>query len=300
MEQKQKVKEELIIAKSMKMLTTAYQEHALEQINIARYSVLASRDFALELTDIFTNVRTSYHNLLNTMHEKDKKKLEVLRKNMKNGKEVLVLVSANNKLYGDLIPKICRLFAEKARSTNSDLVVIGKDGRNFVENTGLPRPYTYFEIPDTGITEEILKPLIAHLLPYENVLLYCGKFNNVVSQEAIAASITGSSTVHEIAQTENVDNGKNKKHDTVFLFEPSIEYVMDFFENQIFSIILSQTISEAQLARFGSRIKAMETAQNNMEKVLSNLLKQQRRLKSIEVNKKQLAQFAGKRLWRQQ
>lgn len=292
MEQKQQLKQELLTTRSMKMLTTAYQEHALEQINIARYSVLASRDFAIELTTIFSNVRTSYENLLSSLVEKDKKQLAELRKRMKNGKEVLVLVSANNKLYGELIPKICRLFMEHAEKSNSDLVIIGRDGKNFVQAHGLKRPYQYFEIPDTNINHESLKPLLGYLLPYASVLLFCGKFNNVVSQEAIAASITGDQPAGE-----DTRSNEEKKKDDSFLFEPSIEYVMDFFESQIFSIILSQTISEAQLARFGSRIQAMESAQNNMQRLLEILLKKERRLKSIEIGKKQLQLFAGKALW---
>jgi ATP synthase F1 gamma subunit len=292
MEQRQQLKQELLTTRSMKMLTTAYEEHALEQINIARYSVLASRDFAVELTTIFSNVRTSYENLLSTMIEKDKKQLAALRKRMKNGKEVMVLVSANNKLYGEIIPKICRLFMDHANNSTADLVVIGRDGRNYVQTHGINRHYQYFEIPDTDISHETLKPLISYLLPYANVLLFCGKFNNVVSQEAIAASITGEQPLPNINQAKDV----NKKADD-FLFEPSIEYVMDFFESQIFSIILSQTISEAQLARFGSRIKAMESAQNNMQRLIEILLKKERRLKSMDIGKKQLQLFAGKALW---
>lgn len=291
MEQRQKLKEEMVITKNMKMMTTAYQEHALEQINFARYSVLASREFAIELAAIFGNVRHSYQRILEKMVEQDKKKLEELRKSLKNGKEVLVLVSANNKLYGELIPRICHSFIEKARATNSDLVVIGKEGKTYVDKAALNRPYTYFEIPDANINIDVLKPLTTHLLPYENVLIFCGKFNNVVSQEVIAAAVTGT-------ESESVKaDGQAKEKDTMFLFEPSIEYVVDFFENQIFSIILSQTISEAQLARFGSRIQAMETAQNNMQKLIDQITRRQKLLRALEINKKQLELFAGRRLW---
>ena len=291
MEQRQKLKEEMVITKNMKMLTTAYQEHALEQINFARYSVLASREFALELATIFGNVRHSYQRILEKMVDKDKKKLEELRKSLKNGKEVLVLVSANNKLYGELIPKICNHFIKKAMETNSDLVVIGKEGKILVDKAHLNRPYQYFEIPDSNINIDILRPLTTYLLPYENVLIFCGKFNNVVSQDVIEASLTG--TPPEAA----VKAGTESKHEDLFLFEPSIEYVVDFFENQIFSIILSQTISEAQLARFGSRIQAMETAQNNMQKMIDQIARRQRLLRGMEINKKQLELFAGRRLW---
>jgi F0F1-type ATP synthase gamma subunit len=294
MEQRQKLKEEMVVTKNMKMLTTAYQEHALEQINFARYSVLASREFAVELATIFGDVRHSYQRILEKMVDKDKKRLEDLRKSLKNGKEVLVLVSANNKLYGELIPKICALYIERAKATDSELVVIGKEGRIYVDRAHLNRAYTYFEIPDNEVNIETLKPLTTYLLPFENVLIFCGKFNNVVSQEAIAASITGAAVE---ADSEKTPEEKAKKDSELFLFEPSIEYVVDFFENQIFSIILSQTISEAQLARYGSRIQAMETAQNNMQRLIEKIVRRQKTVRAMEINKKQLELFAGRRLW---
>jgi F0F1-type ATP synthase gamma subunit len=291
MEQRQKLKEEMVITRNMKMLTTAYQEHALEQINFSRYSVLASREFADELTTIFGNVRQSYQRILERMVDKDKKKLEELRKSLKNGKEVMVLVSANNKLYGELIPRVCHQFIAKAKATNSELVVIGKEGKIYVDNAQLNRGYTYFQIPDSSIAIEDLKPLTTFLLPFENVIIFCGKFNNVISQDVIEASLTGA----------HLDAGATsstaQQHEDLFLFEPSIEYVVDFFESQIFSIILSQTVSEAQLARFGSRIQAMETAQNNMQKLIEQIFRRQRRLRGMEINKKQLELFAGRRLW---
>jgi len=73
---------------------------------------------------------------------------------------------------------------------------------------------------------------------------------------------------------------------------------MEFFESQILSMLLNQTVSEGKLARFASRIKAMEFAQNNIEKKLSILSYRERRLRSMGMNKKQLQLFAGRSLWR--
>ncbi len=269
----------------MKMLTQAYQEHALEQINFARYSVLSSREFMEELTEIFFNVKLSYESFLATLIQKDKAKQ--LAKLKKNGKEVLVLVSANGKFYGDIINRTSRLFYERALTEHADLVIIGKDGKRFCEQAGLTKPYTYFELSDTAVSLELLKPIIQLLVPYEKVTVFYGKFDNIVLQEAVEASLSG----------DMPKDNKTTKPRENFLFEPSIANVMEFFETQIFSLLLNQTMNDSKLARFASRVKAMESAQENLQKQLKILAHKELRFKASDINKKQLQLFAGRSLW---
>ena len=113
-----------------------------------------------------------------------------------------------------------------------------------------------------------------------------GKFNNIITQEPTSGSLTGDMPKEQVKQGE-----------TNFIFEPSVENIMEFFESQIFSMLLDQTISEGKLARFASRIKAMESAQNNLQKQLDILASKQRRLRGMEINKKQIQLFAGQSLW---
>lgn len=285
MEQRKKIKEEILISKNLKMLTRAYQEHAIEQINFARYSVIASREFSDDLEQVFIDVKTSYKELVTELLAKQKKgKVAELKK---NGKEIMVLITANNKLYGDIIPKICQLFYEQAKTSNADLAVIGKQGKSYIDNSGLGKNYQYFELPDTNVQLTQLKPITETFIQYDKVTVFHGKFNNMVSQEAVEAYVSG-----DIPQDDNTEKTKQR-----FIFEPSVTNILEFFENQIFSLLLSQTVQEAQLARFGSRIKAMELAQENMQKWLSTLLQKEQRLKNITQNKKQMELFAGRALW---
>lgn len=287
MEQRRKLKEEILMGTNLKMLTRTYQEHAIEQINFARYSVIASREFSDQLEEVFINVKTSYRNALqNALMGSKKGKVEFpIRK--KNGKEILVLVTANNKLYGEIITKICRLFYEQAKASSADIAVIGKQGQSFIEATDLKKQFVYFEIPDSNVTENQLNPIITKLLEYDKVTVFHGKYNNMVSQEAVEAYVSG-----DIPEKEQADSKET------FLFEPTVENILDFFERQIFSLLLNQTIQEAQLARFASRIKAMELAQQNMSHWLEMLGQRERKLKNALTNKKQLELFAGRSLWR--
>ena len=283
MEQRAKLKDDIGLNKNLKLLTRAYQEHAIQQINFARFTVLGTRDFSEELKEIFFNVKSSYKRALEIAERHGR---SLSRK--KNGKQVLVLVTANNKLYGELIPKICQLFFKNAKeSPQADLIVIGKQGKEYLAEAKLNRPYLYFNIPDTKVTLDYIQPLAAKLVEYEAVIVFCGKFNNLASQEPIKAHLTGDLLLEDKEETSQED----------YVFEPDLEEILTFFESQIFSLILNQTIQEAQLARFAARIQAMEAAQTNLQRWLEKLVHQERKLRSSENSKKQLAQIAGRALW---
>jgi F-type H+-transporting ATPase subunit gamma len=284
MQANRKLKDEISTNSQLKLLTQAYQEHAITQINLARYSVVASREFMQELAEIFSNVKSSYEIYLKALGSKGKKQLQ--EKLEKNGREVLILLSSNGKFYGDLVNKVSRLFLEAARNKNVDIVIVGSEGKKLYEVSHINKRFSYFEIPDTNITLEMLKPLIVNIIPYKKATIFYGKFNNIITQEPVESSLTG-----------DMPATQAKEGETNFLFEPSVEKIMEFFESQIFSMLLSQTVNEGKLARFASRIKAMESAQNNLEKQLEALVNRQRRLRSMEINKKQLQLFAGRSLW---
>lgn len=286
MQAQRKIIEEIGVNEQLKMLTQAYQEHAIVQINLARFSVLSSREFMEELSEIFFNVKNSYELYLKSLGGKQKQyhkdRIE------KNGREVLILLSSNGKFYGDLVNKVCRMFAEQAKTMDVDIIIVGNEGKKFYLGTGITKPYTYLDLPDTTVTLDMLKPLIQAIIGYKKATVFYGKFANIIDQSAVETSLSGDLPPSD----KKLDQAKED-----FLFEPDLEKVMEFFESQILSMLLNQTVSEGRLARFASRIKAMEFAQNNIEKKLHLLTSRERKLRSMGMNKKQLQLFAGRALW---
>jgi F0F1-type ATP synthase gamma subunit len=55
------------------------------------------------------------------------------------------------------------------------------------------------------------------------------------------------------------------------MFEPSVEKILMFFETQIFASLFDQAVHESQLAKFASRILAMDRAAQNIEVKLKRL-----------------------------
>jgi len=289
MEEKHRITEELNLIISLKMLATAYEEIAVIKMRFARDSVLHNRDFLSSLSEVFKNVKSSYKKRLLSMQKKNQSH-NVLHfsTHQTNGRAIFILLSANNKLYGEIVPKVFHAFIEKAKTSDVDIAIVGKLGKELFEASRINKPYMYFEIPDVEKNIEDLKPLVNHILQYETVTLFHGKFLNIISQEAVATNITG----EESLPTEE---GGIKQYG--FIFEPSMEVVLSFFESQIFTSFLQQAIHEAELARFGSRISVMEKALEYIIAKSEKLTMMEKQLKYRIANTKQLERLAGISLW---
>jgi ATP synthase F1 gamma subunit len=301
MAEDKKIKERIETNEGFDLLTRSYQEHAVGQINFARFSVLYSRGYANDLAEIFSNVKTSYVKGLTLKENKGPVK--------KNGKDLWILLTANNKLYGDIITKTCQFFLSHLRSTrkeNTDIAIIGRQGKNFIDESRIDWPYRYVEIPDTNVKVDYLKDLLTELIKYENIYVFYARYDNLISQTPVQAILSGEINIENTSEKSSspadkkgwsdfiaTDNTKKQK----YLFEPGINEIMSFFENQILSLLLNQTVQEGQLARFASRINAMETAQSNIHKQLENLKMEEKLFKMKSINKKQLELMAGRKLW---
>jgi F-type H+-transporting ATPase subunit gamma len=150
-------------------------------------------------------------------------------------------------------------------------------------------PYMYFEIPEANVTIEDLKPVVFNLLNYEKVNVYFGKFENILNQNPTVMNVTGDQTMDDKPSSEDYPDD--------FLFEPSLDKILNFFEVQIFTTLFKQTIYESQLSQFASRITAMETALQNIEENSTKLNADSRRFRRLEYNRKQLGAIAGISLW---
>src|SRR5438045_1927164 len=126
MEEKHKLAEEINLAQSLQMLATAYEEISVMKMRVVRDKVLHTREFLDSLSDVFVNVKTSYkHKLEEAPQPSGSQKILQFSTHQTNGKEIFVLLSAKNKLYGDIAVKTFLLFQEKLKTTNADIAIVG-------------------------------------------------------------------------------------------------------------------------------------------------------------------------------
>lgn len=282
------IKEEIDFVNLLRGLLNAYEEVSVMKMYKVRSSVLRTREFLDGLSDVFRDVKLAYKQEILKYVRKGVKDKLLLSAIQKNGKEVMVFSSANEKLYGDIISRTFRLFMSDAEKSSADIVVIGKLGKEMFERRELGRNYVYFDLPDEHVTISDLKQIASYVLPYNKVTVYHGKFINVINQEPASTNVSGE---EELKREETERNRR-------FLFEPPLKDTLAFFETQVFASFLKQTFSESNLARYASRIRAMEEGLDSTISRFNYLVTKQRRLKNAISNKKQLATISGIALWK--
>ncbi len=295
MSQKKAVQEELNALDNLKNMAENYEEIAATRMQRIRDSVIQTRGYLTDLSEVYVDLKSSYQRGVKELLEKrgkhDRTLPPILRK---NGKTLIVYMSSNGRLYGTVTKKTYNLFIDELKaikdSEKVDILIIGSAGREMYESSNINIPFEYIDIPDDNLSVEDVKNLMKKFLQYNKVLIYHGTFVNVVKQSAISSSITGD----EIFETKVPTN--IPKED-MFIFEPVFEKVFHFFETQIMSSLFRQTFSENQLARQASRVNAMEEALVHIEEEGEKLHHEKIRIKHITDNKKQLERLSGFILW---
>ena len=275
---KKEVNEAIDKAKILDEVTQAYALISSIRMKKIRNDVVSARDFLESIDVVFSEVLFSYKKevaKLARRQGKDRNKITFLSH---NGRTVFVFLSANAKLYGDIIPKTFDLFINDVRNNDVEATVVGKYGLLLFKQKEPNRDVTYFDFPDTGIDKEMLNSLIAHLVQYDEIRFYFPKFKNVVTQEASFFSISSGASFGK-------DN-RNTKH-FEYLFEPDLESILVFFEKEIFSSTFQQTIIESQLSKFASRLIAMDQANQRIKQSFKDLQFQKLRLAHQVFNRKQ-------------
>lgn len=262
---------------SLKSLTEVYGEIAAIRMKKIRDMVLKNRDFLESIESIFRDCLSSYAQKLSQMVKTGKVKIgQKVTFLSHNGNTVAVLISANTRFYGDVVRETFDKFIAEVRTHDYEVTIIGKVGRSMFLDAEPNRPFTYFELPDFGTDKTHISETVAHLVQYEAIKVYYAKYESVVSQIATTFSISAGTEVTKL----------DAKPTTAFLFEPSLEHVLMFFETQIFASLFDQSLRESQLAKAASRILAMDKASASIDQRLTVLDFESRKLKHSREDKK--------------
>lgn len=285
-----KIKDEIELVSAFKKLAQAYEEIAVIKMQRVRDSVLSTRGFLERLSYVFADVKQSYKKEIEHLIKQKKQGSGIATKYPTNGRMAKVFLSANTKMYGDIINRVFSLFSENITNDDFDIVIIGKLGKDLFVQKFPQKKYNYFDLPDSNVKLSDLEKVAQLLINYDVVEVFYGKFDNVAKQTPMSFKLTGQ---EELQPVEG--DGKEK---VGFFFEPSLDTILTFFQDQVFSSLFRQSISEGELARFASRIMAMEEALTNIDKSEKGLRLDERRQKKLLSNKKQLERLASYTLWR--
>lgn len=271
-------------------LVTTYEFIAAAAMRRIRNSVLENRAFHLGLDAIFQEIKRAY---LREMQGLATRRGSAKKKTMSfvshDRKSAIVLLSANTALYGEIIARTFSAFVAEAEKNTSDAVVVGRIGRALFDETFPARACAYFDFPDTSIAVENLKAISTYLTRYERVLVFHGRFKSIISQEVAMSSVSGDLPAAPDAARE--------AEDTKYIFEPSLETIVIFFETEIFSSLLEQVFHESRLAKLASRMVLLDRASVAVDKALARSVSMRSRFQHRVFNRKQLDSLAGVGMW---
>lgn len=237
--------------KAFKSVTTAYSQIASIRMKKIRQEVLTDREYIERITSVFDEVRRSFAYeiklLSKTRKRRDKTNITMLAH---NGRNVLLLLSSKTGLYGDIVNKTYKLFLEDVKKGKGEVALVGRQALMRFQADMPHSAYTYFDLPDINYKETDTRKIISHIVPYETITVYYGKFISLIHQ--VPETLFISSTIR-IDEKEEVVKSK-------YLFEPDLEKILKFFELEIFISLFGQAMRESALAKQASRAYSMEKA----------------------------------------
>ncbi|MEX0617058.1 MAG: FoF1 ATP synthase subunit gamma [Candidatus Woykebacteria bacterium] len=282
---KRQIRYEIDSVETIKSLTEIYQQISAISILQVKNSVGRTRNFLAGVSLVYNHAKDSYFKNAQKLIGK-KKSLSDLDFIRRNNKEVLVFVSSNQSLYGDLIFKVFNDFIKDVKEKKADSVVVGSLGKALVERQNLDSRVEYFDLADYKPEWNKIQEITDFIKKYEKITVYYGEFLSLVSQIPAKSDISGGATL-----------GSYTKSAKDFFFEPTEKEIMEFFETQVIANLFHQKIYEAQLARFASRLITMNEATKNASEKLASLTDDYLRFKKYLRNKKQLTTTSGRALW---
>ena len=287
---KQTVQRELDQLQHLIVLVETYETIAGTSVRRIRNFVLANRAFHVGLNRMFREITSAYRKEVEHIMKKNKITTQHDGVSFVRRTKPLVFIffSANTGLYGDIINRTFTAFLTEVRRTQSDIVIVGRMGRIFFEDMMPGSPFTYFDFPDNAIAIENLKQISIFLARYKKVVAFYGMFKNLVTQQVKASIISDTELPTEHRQNEMIHP---------YFFEPSLEAVMLFFENEIFISILEQVFQESRFAKLAARMVLLDRAMITIEGEIRHTILKKQHVHHRAINRQLVNSLSGIALW---
>jgi len=270
-------------------LVNIYQQVAAMRMRKIKSNVTRTREFYTELLDVYIQAQKAYvENPARTASSAPQQKKDRLA----------LVMTANTGLYGSIVKEVFDLFVKEnlnpATKTNqaSDLAVAGRLGKSWMAIQGDKRDYKYFDLGDgaTNLAYQ-LKEIFSYAGQYRNILVYHGVFKSITEQVPTVTTISREAKVANTSKNSALNN-------ETYIFEPTLDLVLETFEEQFRHTFFDQSAYESALAKFGSRMVSLDSAVQNITKELTKNTLTSMKIKHRELNKKQINNLLGVSQWK--
>lgn len=256
------IEKEAASIETLRNLTNVFESLASTQVAKVKNKVELSKRFFQLLWQHYSAIRI------------DPKKRITSRGENGNGRKVMVLISAEGGLSGDLDQRMIENMQAEYSPNETDIVVLGSHGANQLTQRGIPY-IRFFQVPETDRYIDVT-PVIEAVLPYSHISVYYEEYLSLGQQEVRKIDLISR------LQTLSEGAGEYVITDKDTIFEPSLDEIAEQMEAMMMSLALSQTILESGLAQAASRFNAMTVAEDRAGDLLSEYKMEYHRAKRAE------------------
>lgn len=231
-------------------LTNVFESLASTQVAKVKNKAQLSQQFFDLLWSRYTSIRV------------DPKTRITARDENGNGRKVLVLISAEAGLSGDLDMRLIETMQQNYDAENTDIVVLGSHGASQLSQRGIPY-IRFFQVPESD-TYVNVNPVIEAIVSYSTIIVYYEEYLSLGQQEIRSLDLV----MHMKDMSEDAEEGVMTAADTIF--EPGLNEIANQMEITMMSLALSQTILQSGLAQAASRFNAMTTAEKRAGEMVTD------------------------------
>jgi len=235
---------------TLKDLTNVFESLASTQVAKVKTKAQLSQQFFNLLWQRYTAIRIDPSTRIGS------------REDTTNGRKVLILISAEAGLSGDLDMRMIETMQADYDPDTTDIIVLGSHGASQLSQRGIPY-IRFFQVPESDSYVDV-SPVIETAQNYSTIVVYYEEYLSLGEQEV--RSINLINRLKDMTDEANEDDDIMTAEDTIF--EPSIEEIAHQMEETMMSLALSQMILQSGLAQAASRFNAMTVAEDRAGELL--------------------------------
>lgn len=256
------IQQQIEEAKNLQMVASAYTEIAAQKLQKIRAGIERNRKFFSEINEITHIVNVAAH----------QRHIVVP---FKKAGTVSIILTSNHHFFGDIEDRLIKFFMNNTTQFQTDIILVGNTAIKHFQAITYPHPYKTFIPKEDLPSYSELKSLTSEISTYQQISVYYSRMQSVVIQNPHVVDL-----VQKPPEAYILKKGEILS----YIFEPELKKMLNFFDNQVVSLLLEQTFLESEMARTASRLMSMDKAQINAESVLNkqNLLLSQ--AKKTEIN----------------
>lgn len=283
------IKEEIQEIQTLKYISSAFTEASASKIRVIKDTFERNRAFYEDISHLYDLVEYNADLVKKNAAAQGSVTPSSKTAPSQPKKDLSIAITSNQRFYGSINVNIMQSFVKDEATSSNSLLVIGSTGRDFMNGTEISKPFEVTQFVKDSPTKEEIQQLVQKINMYNKVYLYYPKFVTLISQTVGKIDITH----RESKQSGLTDD------DVHIIFEPEIEDMRAFFEEQVRATLLLRVLLETDLARTAARLVSMSSAEENATQLLKEQQMILRRIRSSRINTEQLEKFSGMSLWKE-